>query len=121
MLFAKRSVDSLPGMAQLSNPVFVRDLAADFQAERNHQGMGNRPLIPGSEVGLTSGEIACREHLGGLLRYYYRKAARTSSAYHSDRLEAECRVRSCLRTAGKTKRKAENSARQLPESRAGTI
>ena len=46
-----------------------------FHAERNHQGMGNRLLIPGSEVGLTSGEIACRERLGGLLRYYYRKAA----------------------------------------------
>ncbi len=62
-------------MAQLSDPAFARDLAADFHTERNRQGMVNRLLILGSDVGLTSGEIACREHLGGLLRYYYRKAA----------------------------------------------
>jgi transposase InsO family protein len=46
-----------------------------FHAERHHQGMGNRLLIPGSEVGQMSGEILCRERLGGLLRYYHRKAA----------------------------------------------
>jgi putative transposase len=46
-----------------------------FHAERNHQGMGNQLLIPGDEVGRSTGEIACRERLGGLLRYYYRKAA----------------------------------------------
>ena len=46
-----------------------------FHAERNHQGMGNRLLIPGDGAGRSTGEIACREHLGGLLRYHYRKAA----------------------------------------------
>ncbi len=46
-----------------------------FLTERNHQGMGNRLLIPGSEVGEKVGEVICRERLGGLLRYYYRKAA----------------------------------------------
>lgn len=46
-----------------------------FHAERNHQGMGNRLLIAGSEVGQMSGEIKCRERLGGLRRYYYRNAA----------------------------------------------
>ncbi len=46
-----------------------------FHAGRNHQGMGNRLLIPRSEVSLTTGEIAYREHRGGLLPYYYRKAA----------------------------------------------
>jgi hypothetical protein len=46
-----------------------------FHAERNHQGIGNRPPTASDEVGRTTGEIACREHLGGLLRYYYRKAA----------------------------------------------
>ena len=29
----------------------------------------------GAEVGQTRGEIECRERLGGLLRYYHRKAA----------------------------------------------
>jgi putative transposase len=46
-----------------------------FHAERNHQGIGNRLITPEGEVGRTTGEIACRERLGGTLRYYYRKAA----------------------------------------------
>lgn len=46
-----------------------------FHAERNHQGIGNRLIAPEPGVGGTTGEIACRERLGGTLRYYYRKAA----------------------------------------------
>jgi putative transposase len=46
-----------------------------FHRERNHQGMDNRLLIPGGEVGDKAGEVMCRERLGGLLRYYYRQAA----------------------------------------------
>jgi len=46
-----------------------------YHAERNHQGVGNQLLIPGNEVDRTAGEVACRERLGGLLRYYYRKSA----------------------------------------------
>jgi len=43
--------------------------------ERNHQGLGNRLIEPGEEVGRTAGDVACRERLGGILRYYYRQAA----------------------------------------------
>jgi hypothetical protein len=46
-----------------------------FHAERNHQGIGNRLITPGEEVRRITGEVACRERLGGTLRYYYRKAA----------------------------------------------
>jgi len=46
-----------------------------YHAERNHQGLGNRLIDPGEEVGRTTGKVACRERLGGILRYYYRKAA----------------------------------------------
>jgi putative transposase len=46
-----------------------------FQAERNHQGLGNRLIDPGEEAGCTAGEVVCRERLGGMLRYYYREAA----------------------------------------------
>ena len=46
-----------------------------YHGERNHQGLANRILVPGEEVGRSSGEIQCRERLGGLLRYYHRKAA----------------------------------------------
>ncbi len=43
--------------------------------ERNHQGLGNKLIEPGDEVGRCEGEISCRERLGGLLRYYHRRAA----------------------------------------------
>jgi transposase InsO family protein len=46
-----------------------------FHAERSHQGVGNRLIEPGEEAGRTTGEVVCRERLGGLLRYYYREAA----------------------------------------------
>jgi len=53
----------------------IREFLAHYHHERNHQGMGNRILVPGDEVGRTFGDVECGERLGGLLRYYYRKAA----------------------------------------------
>ncbi len=44
-------------------------------AERNHQGLENELIQPGDEVGVTAGEIECRERLGGLLKYFHRDAA----------------------------------------------
>jgi transposase InsO family protein len=46
-----------------------------YHSARNHQGLGNKLIDPGEEVGQTEGEIHCRERLGGMLNYYYRKAA----------------------------------------------
>ena len=46
-----------------------------YHGERNHQGLDNKLIDPGEEVGRTEGDIQCRERLGGMLRYYYRKAA----------------------------------------------
>ena len=46
-----------------------------YHTERNHQGLGNRLINPGKEVGQSEGDIQCREHLGGMLKYYYRDAA----------------------------------------------
>ena len=46
-----------------------------YHGERNHQGLGNRIIEPGDEVGRNEGEINCRQRLGGLMRYYYRDAA----------------------------------------------
>jgi putative transposase len=46
-----------------------------YHTERNHQGLENQLIDPGDEVGQTIGIIECRERLGGLLRYYYRRAA----------------------------------------------
>ena len=42
-----------------------------YHEERNHQGLANRLIEPGDEVGQNTGEIECRERLGGILRYYY--------------------------------------------------
>ncbi len=46
-----------------------------YHEERNHQGLANRLIEPGDEVGQKTGEIECRERLGGILRCYYRRAA----------------------------------------------
>jgi len=48
---------------------------AHYHVERNHQALDNRLIDQGEEVGRTVGEVACRERLGGILRYYHRKAA----------------------------------------------
>jgi len=50
----------------------VQEYLAHYHAERNHQGLDNRLIQPGPEVGTATGEAQCRERLGGLLRYYYR-------------------------------------------------
>ena len=48
-----------------------------FHTERNHQGKGNVILFPApaDRIGEPTGEINTRERLGGLLKFYYRKAA----------------------------------------------
>jgi putative transposase len=47
-----------------------------FHHERNHQGKGNVLLFPtSSQDSKGEGAIQCRERLGGLLKYYVRKAA----------------------------------------------
>ena len=53
----------------------VNEYLGHYHQERNHQGMNNRLIMAGEEVGQTIGKIRCHERLGGLLRYYYRDAA----------------------------------------------
>ncbi len=53
----------------------VREYLVHYHQERNHQGLDNKIILPAEEVGRTDGEIQCRERLGGMLRYYSRKAA----------------------------------------------
>ena len=45
-----------------------------YHLERNHQGLANRLIAPGEGVGRSKGTVACRQRVGGLLRYYYRAA-----------------------------------------------
>ncbi len=51
------------------------EFAAHYHHERNHQGLGNRLIVPLAEQPNHNGRIACRERLGGLLKYYHRPAA----------------------------------------------
>lgn len=58
----------------------VREYVEHHNLERPHQGRGNVPLpeADGDEppiLRFPSGEVRCRERLGGLLRHSYRRAA----------------------------------------------
>ena len=53
----------------------VVSFLSHYRQERNHQGLDNKLIERGEEVGRTAGEVVCRDRLGGILRYYYRKAA----------------------------------------------
>ncbi len=55
----------------------LSNYVSHFHTERNHQGNGNVILFPeaGEGVGQSSGTIVTRERLGGLLKFYYGKAA----------------------------------------------
>jgi len=46
-----------------------------YHRERNHQGLENRLIEPDDDVGQCAGQIVCDQRLGGLLKYYRRKAA----------------------------------------------
>ena len=53
----------------------VRQFLEHYHTERNHQSLDNKIIEPDDGVGQTTGEINCRERLGGILRYYHRTAA----------------------------------------------
>ena len=47
----------------------LKEFSTHYHHERNHQGLGNRLIQPGDQVGQNNGEVRCRERLGGMLRY----------------------------------------------------
>jgi hypothetical protein len=55
----------------------LKNFCEHYHSERNHQGKGNVLLFPGVEElpKRRESSIDCRERLGGLLKYYYRRAA----------------------------------------------
>jgi len=54
----------------------LTEYVTHFHQERPHQGQGNVVLLPAAHQSQRhTGLIRCRERLGGLLRYYHRKAA----------------------------------------------
>ena len=53
----------------------LAEFAEHYHHERNHQGLGNTLIVPVAEQTNRHGRIATQERLGGLLKYYYRRAA----------------------------------------------
>ena len=53
----------------------VREFVAHDHEERNHQGLGNVLIVPAGDQMPIHNRVACRERLGGLLKYYHRAAA----------------------------------------------
>jgi hypothetical protein len=53
----------------------VREFVSHYHYERNHQGLGNRLLIPDECHAGNKGAIQRQDRLGGMLNYYYREAA----------------------------------------------
>ena len=52
----------------------IREFLDHFHQERNHQGLGNRLIIPINATVNSKGRIERRKRLGGLMNYYYRAA-----------------------------------------------
>lgn len=61
------------GVASLDHA--LREFSAHYNAERNHQGVGNELIAPRSPVGSVHGRLERRERLGGLLSFYVCRAA----------------------------------------------
>ena len=51
----------------------IGEYVKHYHLERNHQGLGNELSEPIGDPG--RGRVTSRERLGGLLKYYYRRAA----------------------------------------------
>ncbi len=70
--------ECLSRLVLLGEAGFRRALAeflAHYHKERNHQGKGNALLFPSAKASPENGPIECKQRLGGMLKYYHRKAA----------------------------------------------
>jgi transposase InsO family protein len=53
----------------------VKEYTEHYHFERNHQGLGNELIQKPSGEPNPYGAVECQERLGGILKYYYRRAA----------------------------------------------
>ena len=68
-------VDRMIFFGEASLRKSLAEFTAHYHTERNHRGLDNDLIDPGGDIGKTTGDIECRERLGGLLRYWRRQAA----------------------------------------------
>jgi hypothetical protein len=52
----------------------VRAFVQHYHEERPHQGLGNELIAP-KTTSIGTGPVTCHARLGGVLKFYYRKAA----------------------------------------------
>ena len=50
----------------------IREFMAHYHQERNHQGLGNRLIMPDRVSTDPDARVVRRKRLGGMLNYYYR-------------------------------------------------
>jgi len=53
----------------------IAEYMRHYHLERNHQGLANALIDGGTQSVVGNGAVACRERLGGLLKFYHREAA----------------------------------------------
>ena len=53
----------------------VKEYTEHYHFERNHQGRGNELIEKPSDEPYMDGVVECQERPGGVLKYYYRRAA----------------------------------------------
>lgn len=53
----------------------ITEFVVHYHQERNHQGLGNRLIMPEQPGAGNTGAVRCRQRLGGMLNFYYRQAA----------------------------------------------
>ena len=53
----------------------VMEYTDHYHLERNHQGLNNELIDGQRDIDNMNGEVDSRERLGGVLNYYYRRAA----------------------------------------------
>ena len=71
----EEALDRMLMLGERSLHDVIQQYVAHYHTERNHQGLHNQRITPESGIGNYSGQVKRREHLGGILRYYYRDAA----------------------------------------------
>jgi putative transposase len=47
----------------------TREFVAHYHSERNHQGLGNRLIVPIEIIAEKTGPVRRRQRLGGMLNY----------------------------------------------------
>jgi putative transposase len=68
-------LDQMTSFSESSLRRAIQEFVTHYHRERNHQGLGNRLIMPSSCPLPATGDIRRRQRLGGMLNYYYREAA----------------------------------------------